>query len=196
MWGNEFAEVDRPLEELPGHRLGGDRGRRCGRSPSWCNGAAAADKKVAQQVGVKVRQARTRCSVGPRRLPGRKRHVQLLRRPHRPHDAPLPRPDLRTSLGSGCRKTSRTRRPGSTARCAAAVEDRLRELSYCRTRMDQLIQAMESPLVNLPGVVGYAGVAFRGVAAADDAPDQHAQGGAARRRHAHRAVGRAGGQGR
>jgi hypothetical protein len=30
------------------------------------------------------------------------------------------------------------------------VEERLRELSYCRTRLDQLIQALESPLLNLP----------------------------------------------
>jgi eukaryotic-like serine/threonine-protein kinase len=30
------------------------------------------------------------------------------------------------------------------------IEERLRELAYCRTRIDQLIQAMESPLMNLP----------------------------------------------
>ena len=38
----------------------------------------------------------------------------------------------------------------STGRCAVRVEDRLRDLSYCRTRLDQLIHALESPLLNLP----------------------------------------------
>jgi hypothetical protein len=32
----------------------------------------------------------------------------------------------------------------------ARIEDRVRELSYCRTRMEQLIQSLESPLMNLP----------------------------------------------
>jgi hypothetical protein len=32
----------------------------------------------------------------------------------------------------------------------ARIEDRVRELSYCRTRMEQVIQSLESPLMNLP----------------------------------------------
>jgi len=51
---------------------------------------------------------------------------------------------------SDCRKTSRTPPAKFYRALRGRVEDRLRELSYCRTRLDMVVQAMESPLANLP----------------------------------------------
>ena len=58
MWGNEIAEVARPLEEVPGHRLGAIE-LALRRVVHFCTDSAAAMDARVQQFGVKVRQART-----------------------------------------------------------------------------------------------------------------------------------------
>ena len=132
--GERVRRSDRALggECRPPHRRRSRR--RCGRSSTWCNDAAAfADKKV-EQFGVKVRTVPDRRSVRARRLSGGERQFQLLRRPIEPLDAALPRSTANVSPGSG---------PGGPRRCNGSflprpsrrvVEDRLRDLSYCPQR--------------------------------------------------------------
>ncbi|MCI0702978.1 MAG: protein kinase [Planctomycetia bacterium] len=147
-WGNEFAEVVRPLEELPGHRLGAVAcayKKLVAVCSEWANGA---DARV-QQVAVKARQAKAdvqaaldACQAGSGTFSffggrsGRSmRHfLDQLRA--------FARVRLQEDLADATAKFYRALR--------GRVEERLRELLYCRTRLELLVQEMESPLTNLP----------------------------------------------
>jgi serine/threonine protein kinase len=147
-WGNEFAELTRGLEEHPGHRIGGIEAALL-KMAAWCNSAAAfADKKV-EQLGVKVGQARTdvqsaldACQAGSgsfsffggRSSRSMRHFLDQLRT--------YARVRLQEDLADATARFYRALR--------ARIEDRVRELSYCRTRMEQVIQSLESPLMNLP----------------------------------------------
>lgn len=147
-WGNEFAELTRVLEEQPGHRIGAIDAALL-KMANWCNSAAAfADKKV-DQLGVKVGQARTdvqsaldACQAGSgsfsffggRSSRSMRHFLDQLRN--------YARLRLQEDLADATARFYRVLR--------ARIEDRVRELSYCRTRMEQLVQSLESPLMNLP----------------------------------------------
>ena len=147
-WGNEFSEATRVLEEVAGHRLGAIESA-LRKMAAWCNGAATfADKKV-EQLGVSVGQARTDvqsaldvCQAGSgtfsffggRSSRSMRHFLDQLRT--------FARLRLQEDLADATARFYRILR--------ARIEDRLRELSYCRTRMDQIIQTLESPLLNLP----------------------------------------------
>jgi hypothetical protein len=147
-WSNEFSEAVRPLEVLPGHRLGAIEGA-LKKLATWCTDAAPVADKRLEQIGVKSRQARTdvqsaldACQLGSGTFSffggrsGRSmRHfLDQLRN--------FTRLRLQEDLADATAKFYRTLR--------LRVEDRLREIGNCRTRMDQLIHALESPLLNLP----------------------------------------------
>jgi eukaryotic-like serine/threonine-protein kinase len=147
-WGNEFAESTRVLEEHPGHRIGAIDAALLKLS-AWCNSAAAFAEKKVEQLGVRVGQARTdvqsaldACQAGSGSFSffgGRSsrsmRHFldQLRTYAHL---------RLQEDLADATARFYRVLR--------ARIEDRVRELSYCRTRMDQLVQSLESPLLSLP----------------------------------------------
>jgi hypothetical protein len=147
-WGNEFAELTRGLEEQPGHRLGAIEVA-LQKLTSWCNNAAAFAEKKVEQLGVKVGQARTdvqsaldACQAGSgtfsffggRSSRSMRHFLDQLRN--------YARLRLQEDLADATARFYRALR--------ARIEDRVRELSYCRTRMDQLVQTLESPLLNLP----------------------------------------------
>ena len=147
-WGNEFSEATRVLEQYAGHRLGGIEAA-LRQMSSWCNSAAAfADKKV-EQLGLQVGQARTdvqsaldACQAGSgsfsffggRSSRSMRHFLDQLRN--------YARLRVQEDLADATCRFYRVLR--------ARIEDRLRELSYSRTRIEQLIQALESPLLNLP----------------------------------------------
>jgi hypothetical protein len=147
-WGNEFAEAVRCLETHPGHRIAAIE-LSLRKLAAWCaDKATIADKKV-EQLGVKSRQSRTdvqsaldACQAGSGSFSffgGRSGR------------------SMRHFLDQ-VRAFARIRLQEDMADCTARfyralrqrLEERLRELSYCRTRLDQLICALESPLLNLP----------------------------------------------
>jgi serine/threonine protein kinase len=148
MWGNEFTEVTRPLEEMPGHRLGAVEAA-LKRIAHLCTDAAAAMDARVQQFGVKVRQARTdvqsaldACQAGSGvfsffggRTGRSLRHFL-------------------DQLRGFARLRLQEDLLDATARFYRAlhgkVEDRVRELSFCRSRLEHMVKAMESPLMNLP----------------------------------------------
>ena len=147
-WGNEFAEATRALEQYAGHRIGGIEAA-LRKMASWCNNAGAfADKKI-DQLGIQVSQARTdvqsaldACQAGSgsfsffggRSSRSMRHFLDQLRT--------YARFRVQEDLADATARFYRVLR--------ARIEDRLRELSYSRTRIEQLIQALESPLLNLP----------------------------------------------
>jgi len=147
-WGNEFAEATRVLEQYAGHRIGGIEAA-LRKMAGWCNNAAGfADKKV-EQLGVQVGQARTdvqsaldACQAGSgsfsffggRSSRSMRHFLDQLRT--------YARLRVQEDLADATARFYRVLR--------ARIEDRLRELSYSRTRIEQLIVALESPLLNLP----------------------------------------------
>jgi serine/threonine protein kinase len=147
-WGNEFAELARALEEHPGHRIGAIDAALL-KMAAWCNSAAAVAEKKVDQFGVKVGQAKTdvqsaldACQAGSgsfsffggRSSRSMRHFLDQLRA--------YARLRLQEDLADATARFYRVLR--------ARIEDRVRELSYCRTRMEQLIQSLESPLMNLP----------------------------------------------
>ncbi len=148
MWGNEFAEVVRPLEDLPGHRLGAV-GAALRRLANACSEWAAEADTRTQTVAVQARQA--------------KNDVQAA------HDVCQAGSGVFSFFGG---RTGRSMKhfldqvrayahvrlqedlADATARFYRAlrirVEEQLRDLAYCRTRIDMLVKAMESPLATLP----------------------------------------------
>ena len=148
MWGNEFTEVTRPLEEDAGCRLAAIE-TALRRIAILCTDAAGAVDKKIQQFGVKVRQARADvqaaldvCQAGSgsfsffggRSGRSMKHFLDQLR-----HFARL---RLQEDMLDATGRFYRALR--------VKVEDRLRAISYCRTRLDHLLQVFESPLANLP----------------------------------------------
>lgn len=147
-WANEFASTTRQLEELPGHRFGAIE-LALRKIADWCNEAAAfADKKL-EQLAVKTSQARTdvqsaldACQAGSGTFNFFGGRSGRSMRHFLDQVRAFARLRLQEDLADATVRFYRTLR--------ARVEDRLRELSYCRTRMDQLIAGLESPLRNLP----------------------------------------------
>lgn len=148
MWGNEFAEVARPLEALPGRRLGSTVAALRALADACGDWAEAADARTAA-VAVKARQA--------------KNDVQAA------HDACLAGSGSFSFFGGRSGRSMRhfldqvraytTVRLQEDAADAAGrfyralrerVEARLAELDRCRTRLSVLVQALGSPLANLP----------------------------------------------
>lgn len=147
-WGNEFTELTRPQEEDPGHRLAAIESA-LRRIASLCDDAAAVVEKKLHQFGVKVRQARTdvqsaldACQAGSGSFSffggrsGRSMRHYL------------------DQLRTFARLRWQEDLLDATARFYRAlrgkVEERLRSLSFCRTRLAYLLQTLESPLLNLP----------------------------------------------
>ena len=139
-WGNEFAEATRVLEELAGHRLGAIEAA-LRNLAAWCNGAATFAEKKVEQLGVKMGQARTdvqsaldACQAGSgsfsffggRSSRSMRHFLDQLRT--------YARSRLLEDLADATARFYRALR--------ARIEDRLRELSYCRTRMEQLILSL------------------------------------------------------
>jgi serine/threonine protein kinase len=147
-WGNEFAESTRVLEEQPGHRIGAIDAALL-KMANWCNSAAAfADKKV-EQLGVKVGQARTdvqsaldACQAGSGSFSFFGGRSSRSMRHFLDQVRNYARLRLQEDLADATARFYRVLR--------GRIEDRVRELSYCRTRMEQLVQSLESPLMNLP----------------------------------------------
>ena len=148
MWGNEFAEVVRPLEEFPGRRLGAI-GTALTKLAAVCTEwATAADARV-QQVVVKSRQAKSDvqsahdvCQAGSGSFSFFGGRSGRSMRHFLDQIRVFAHVRLQEDLADATAKFYRALR--------VRVEDRLRELAYCRTRIELLIEAMESPLANLP----------------------------------------------
>jgi hypothetical protein len=148
MWGNEFSELTRPMEEDPGHRIAAVEAA-LKRIAELCDDAAEAVDKRVQNFGVKVRQTRSdvqsaldACQAGSGTFSffggrsGRSmRHfLDQLRA--------FARLRLQEDLIDASARFYRALR--------GKVEDRLRNLSFCRTRLAHVLQVLESPLMNLP----------------------------------------------
>ncbi|MBP3960405.1 protein kinase [Gemmata sp. G18] len=148
MWGNEFAEIVRPLEEFPGRRLGAigtALKKLAAASTEWAAAAAAR----AQQFAVKARQAKSDvqsahdvCQAGSGTFSFFGGRTGRSMRHFLDQIRAFAHVRLQEDLADATAKFYRALR--------ARIEDRLRELAYCRTRMELLIDVMESPLANLP----------------------------------------------
>ena len=148
MWGNEFAALTRHLEEHPGPRVAAVE-RALRQLAHLCEDAAAAMDRKVEAFGVKSRQARTDvqsaldvCQAGSGSFSffgGRSNRSQR---------------HLLDQLRNFARLRIQEDLLDATARfyrvLKAKVEDRLRALSFCRTRLVHLLQTLESPLLNLP----------------------------------------------
>lgn len=148
MWGNEFEAVVRPLEELPGRRLGAI-GAALRRLAAVCGEWATAADARTQQLEVKSRQVKadvqaaldvcqagsgTFSFFGGRSGRSMRHFLDQLRA--------FTRIRLQEDLADATAKFYRALR--------TKVEERLSELGYCRTRLDVLLAALECPLANLP----------------------------------------------
>ncbi|MDB5307354.1 MAG: hypothetical protein JWO38_1556 [Gemmataceae bacterium] len=148
VWGNEFTELTRPLEEDPGHRIAAVEAA-LRKITGLCDDAAAAVDKKLRQFGVKTQQARTDvqaaldvCQAGSGSFSffgGRSNRSMR---------------HFLDQLRAFARLRLQEDLLDATARFYRAlhgeVETRLRDLSFCRTRLDHLLQVLESPLANLP----------------------------------------------
>ncbi|HSQ54537.1 MAG TPA: tubulin-like doman-containing protein, partial [Gemmata sp.] len=147
-WGNEFTAAVRPLEVFSGHRIGAIESA-FRKLSHWCGEAGTFADKKTDQIGVKVGEARTDvqsaldvCQAGSGTFSffggrsGRSmRHFLDQLRTYA-------RLRLQEDLADATARFYRALR--------SRIDDRLREMSTCRTRMDQLIRTMEDPLSNLP----------------------------------------------
>jgi eukaryotic-like serine/threonine-protein kinase len=148
MWGNEFAEVVRPLEEHPGHRLG-SIGTALKKLAAVCTDWAAAADARAHQVAVKAQQAKSDvqsahdvCQAGSGTFSFFGGRSGRSMRHFLDQIRAFVRVRLQEDLADATAKFYRALR--------ARIEDRLRELASCRARLDALVQALESPLAHLP----------------------------------------------
>jgi serine/threonine protein kinase len=148
MWGNEFTEVTRSLDEHPGHRIGAVE-LALKRIAGLCNDAALATDKKLQAFGARCRNAKQEvqaaldaCQAGSgtfsifggRSARSMRHFLDQLRA--------FARLRLQEDLLDATARFYRTLR--------GKVEDRIRDLSFCRSRLEQVVQALESPLLNLP----------------------------------------------
>jgi serine/threonine protein kinase len=147
-WGNEFAAAARPLEELPGHRLGAVEAA-LRRFAGWCGDAAAAADKAVETCGVKAREARTdaraaldACQAGSGSFSFFGGRSGRSTRHFLDQVRAFARLRLQEDLADATAKFYRALR--------ARMEDKLRDLAGCRTRMEQLVRVLENPLLNLP----------------------------------------------
>jgi hypothetical protein len=148
MWGNEFAEIVRPLEEHPGHRLGaiGVALRKLGVvCTEWATAADARSQQISvrtQQTKSDVQAAHDVCQAGSGTFSFFGGRSGRSMRHFLDQVRAFVRVRLQEDLADATAKFYRALR--------ARIEDRLRDLAYCRTRLDTLIQALESPLTNMP----------------------------------------------
>ena len=148
MWGNEFTEVTRTLEEAPGPRLAAIEVA-LKRISGLCSDAANAVEKKLAAFANKVRQARqdvqagldacqagsgTFSFFGGRSGRSMRHFLDQLRS--------FARLRLQEDLQDATARFYRALR--------GKVEDRLRDLAFCRSRLDHVTQLLESPLLNLP----------------------------------------------
>ena len=148
MWGNEFAAVVRALEELPGRRLGAIGTALKALAAACSAWADAADARV-HQVAVRARQAKSDvqaahdvCQTGSGTFSFFGGRSGRSMRHFLDQIRAFARVRLQEDFADATAKFYRALR--------GRVEDQLRELGYCSTRIDMLVQAMESPLANLP----------------------------------------------
>ena len=148
MWGNEFAEIVRPLEEMPGRRLGAI-GTALKKLAAVCSDWANAADARAQQISVKAQQAKSDvqsahdgCQAGSGTFSFFGGRSGRSMRHFLDQIRAFARVRLQEDLADATAKFYRALR--------ARAEDQLRDLNYCRTRLELLVQAMESPLANLP----------------------------------------------
>ncbi len=147
-WGNEFAEAARQLEGYPGHRIGAVE-TALREFAVWCSEAAAAADRKTAQLTVKARQSRTdvqsaldACQAGSGTFSffgGRSGRSMR-------HFLDQLREFARLRLQEDMAEA--TARFYLVLRCR--MEDRLRDMATCRTRIDLLLSDLESPLRNLP----------------------------------------------
>ena len=148
MWGNEFAEVVRPLEAVPGRRLGAI-GTALTQLAAACTAwAATADARV-QNISVKARQAKADvqaahdvCQTGSGAFSFFGGRSGKSMRHFLDQIRTFARVRLQEDLADATAKFYRALRD--------RVGDRMRELAYCRTRLDLLVRELESPLAHLP----------------------------------------------
>ncbi len=148
MWANEFVALTRSLEEHPGPRIAAIESA-LRKLADLCSSAAGAMEKKIEAAGVKSRQARTdvqsaleACQAGSgafsffggRTNRSMKHLLDQLR--------DFIRLRLQEDLVDAIARFYRTLR--------SKIEDRLRHLTNCRTRLVQLLLTLDSPLLNLP----------------------------------------------
>jgi hypothetical protein len=148
MWGNEFAAVVWPLEEHPGHRLGAIAAALRRLAEACSEWAAAADGR-AQKIAVKAQQAKSDvqsahdvCQAGSGSFSFFGGRTGRSMRHFLDQVRAFARVRLQEDLADANAKFYRALR--------ARLEDRLRDLDFCRTRLDLVVQNLESPLANLP----------------------------------------------
>ena len=147
-WGNEFAEVVRPLEQLPGHRLGAI-GTALTRLIAVCTEWGDAAAARAAQFASKARQAKSDvqsahdvCQAGSGTFSFFGGRTGRSMRHFLDQIRAFARVRLQEDLADATAKFYRALR--------VRLEEQLRELAYCRTRLDMLVRALECPLANLP----------------------------------------------
>jgi serine/threonine protein kinase len=148
VWGNEFTELTRVLEEDPGNRIATVEAA-LRRLTGLCDEAAAAVDRKLDAFALRVRQARAdvqsamdACKAGSgsfsffggRSARSMRHFLDQLRG--------YARLRLQEDLLDATARFYRALR--------GQIEGRLRNLSYCRTRLNHLVQGLESPLANLP----------------------------------------------
>jgi hypothetical protein len=147
-WGNEFAEAVRPLESLPGRRLGAVESamkRLAALCSEWAGEADARAQKVAvqsRQAKSDVQAAHDACQAGSGAFSFFGGRSGRSMRHFLDQIRAFARLRLQEDLADAVAKFYRALR--------ARVEERLGDLVYCRTRLEMLVRAMESPLANLP----------------------------------------------
>ncbi len=147
-WGNEFAEVVRPLEQLPGRRLGAI-GTALTRLIAVCTEWGDAAAARAAQFAAKARQAKSDvqsahdvCQAGSGAFSFFGGRTGRSMRHFLDQIRAFARVRLQEDLADATAKFYRALR--------VRLEDQLRDLAYCRTRLDMLVRALECPLANLP----------------------------------------------
>jgi hypothetical protein len=147
-WANEFAAVCRTLETLPGHRLGSVEAAMKQLS-RWCVDAAASVEKSTEAVGNKTRQVRNdvqaafdACQAGSRTFSFFGNRAARSMRHFLDQLRIFARLRLQEDMADATIRFYRALRN--------RIEDKIRELSSSRTRLDQIIKVLEDPLRHLP----------------------------------------------
>ncbi|MCE9563020.1 MAG: protein kinase [Planctomycetes bacterium] len=148
VWANEFSAACRPLEELPGHRLGMVE-IVLKRLSRWCVDAATFIEKKAEPVGTKTQRARTNveaaldaCQSGSRSFSFFGNRTVRKMRYFLDQLRAFAHLRLQEDMSDATIRFYRALR--------LRIEDKLRELATCRTRVDQVIKVLEDPLRNMP----------------------------------------------
>ncbi|MCS6865801.1 MAG: tubulin-like doman-containing protein [Gemmataceae bacterium] len=148
MWGNECAAIVRPLEELPGRRLGAMESALQQLAQHCHSWAEAAEARIAP-LTVKARQAKSDvqaahdlCQAGSGSFSFFGGRSGRSMRHFFEQIRTFARVRLQEDLADATAKFYRALRN--------RIDEQLRELAFCRTRIETVIQALESPLAHLP----------------------------------------------